>query len=295
MYHLFPAQDALGIGLVATLASPFMASGVTPRIVGGTDASIGQFPWQVALIDDIDNPYHTQFCGGTLVNERWVLTAAHCYSPDFPNTYVVVGINDLNKASSGVVGKAKRWYVHPSYNETTLDNDIALIKLTTKLDLSECGSSCKTIDLVNRSNESFTVFESAAATVSGWGNLVGGENAYKPDFSPKLKYANLNVVSCTDAPALYPEVEITNNMVCAGASDFSKDACSGDSGGPLVVESNDGTGPILAGIVSWGYGCSAQGYPGVYTRVSQYEKFFKRIINNPTKNASATDSTNVSQ
>ena len=168
---------------------------------------------------------------------------------------------------------------HENFNSETLNNDIALIELKTPLDLSSCGSSCATIGLVTTKNEATVAFDAAVATVSGWGNLVGGEDAGDPQFSPLLRFAALNILSCTTSPSLYSTREITSNMFCAGVSSFDKDACQGDSGGPIVVANNEGTGSLLAGVVSWGNGCAIQGFPGVYARVSQYNSWINEKTN----------------
>lgn len=274
------ACGALGLSL-ATFSTAGISSEVNPRIVGGSAAAEGQFPWQVALINDIGKAYETQFCGGTIIHESWILTAAHCFSENSSNIYVVGGILDLTAASSGVSAQSLRWIVHEDFNQDTLNNDIALIELKTPLDLSSCGTQCEAIGLVTPKNEANVAFNASFATVSGWGNTVGGVEPTTSSYPTSLRFATLNILSCTTSPANYSTSEITSNMFCAGVASFDKDSCQGDSGGPLVVANNEGTGSLLAGIVSWGNECAVQGYPGVYTRVSQYNDW----INTNTKGA----------
>lgn len=255
-----------------------LAADKIPRVVGGTGADPGQFPWQVALVGDGASPYDTLQCGGSIINERWILTAAHCAGTDLMT--VVVGASDLTDTSAAQILTVKQWIVHPDYvdadfaqaGEIGYDNDVALIELETPIDFAACGSNCATIDVVTPENETSVMALSSSAYVSGWGETVTStsELSYYP---PDLQWATLSIVSCTESPSLYVSSEISNNMFCAGVSDFSKDTCQGDSGGPLVVLNESGTGYVQAGVVSWGSGCAVSGYPGVYTRLSQYQRW----------------------
>ena len=91
--------SSLALALLA-MAVPAAGAQISPRIVGGSDADPGEFPWQVALISDMDEPYQSQFCGGSLIGDRWILTAAHCYDEDDPGVYVAVGFVDLDRAGA---------------------------------------------------------------------------------------------------------------------------------------------------------------------------------------------------
>ena len=257
----------LTIALLA-LVSSATSAGISPRIVGGSDADPGDFPWQVALISDIDDPYQTQFCGAALIADRWILTAAHCFDREDPGVYVAVGLVDLDRAGDAVHAYSEQWIIHPDYDDDSLDNDIALIELETPLDLNACGENCAVIAPLTAPLEETTAYVGARARVSGWGNLAA--SGEEDSWTEELQFAELFIMACTETPSLYGEDDVTGNMFCAGVEEFDKDSCQGDSGGPIVVANNEGTGDLLAGIVSWGNGCAVNGYPGVYTRVSQY-------------------------
>lgn len=275
----------LGVGALALslCCAPAMALDKQPRIVGGTDADIADFPWQVALVDSIAPPYNS-ICGGSIINERWILTAAHCKFDDngnVPVKAVLIGTADLTDTAAAQVIPVSRFIIHEDFvdlnaaqeGEFALDNDIAVIELSEAIDFTECGSRCAKIEPLTSSDEGTLAPVSAAALVSGWGNLSGDPDAN--DFPDLLQQADVNILDCTSSPVLYTSDMISPNMMCASANDFSRDGCTGDSGGPLVVPNGEGTGYVQAGIVSWGssLGCAITGYPGVYTRVANFSRW----------------------
>ncbi|GEM_PF-1127044 len=257
----------------------------TPRIVDGNDARPGEYPW-MALLVDADEPdiYYAHLCGAALISSKWVVTAAHCVKDEWTgrnistsDIEVVLGIHDLKNDTGERVG-VRRIIPHPDYDSWTMDSDIALVEL-------EKDVLCETLPLVSY-NISLEGQESA---ILGWGVTEADGSEY-PDV---LQEVFLPVVSnqvCNDAYNQKKEPyhwwmnwwfdheesdEITDNMLCAGYADGGKDSCTGDSGGPLVVWEE---GWKLAGITSWGEGCSVPGYYGVYTRVSEFEEFIDKHI-----------------
>ncbi|XP_022090490.1 trypsin-2-like [Acanthaster planci] len=223
-------------------------------IVGGKESKPNSRPYQVALYDS--KSANWQFCGGTLVNERWVVSAGHCAGG---TVYVGLGYHDkYDNTQTGQQLIKGTWYRHPGYN-SYLDNDISLIKLSSDADLS--SPKIETI--------SITKSPPAAGKnllVSGWGALQSG--GYSSRNLMEVAVQADSMATCRNA---YGSSAITDNMFCASAS--GKDACQGDSGGPIVSNygaSSHKPGTILEGIVSWGYGCAYPGYPGVYTTVGNY-------------------------
>ena len=226
----------------------------TSRVLGGEKAAKGQIPWQVALIiTDPDDPDQQYLCGGSIVGNGWVLTAAHCVQghQQFPDKVSAIsGMTDLG-APDARRAKATVVKVHSKYSSETQDFDVALVKVDAigekiTLALSEPGNQ-------------------APVTVSGFGRTT--ENGVTSD---ALLFAELEAKSRKSCNAFTAyNGAVTKNMICAGRPKNTmqrRDSCQGDSGGPLFTGS--GGSALLVGVVSWGEGCGRPGKPGVYANVA---------------------------
>ncbi|NWI88493.1 FA9 factor, partial [Pitta sordida] len=232
------------------------------RVVGGTDSLRGEVPWQVYLV----NSDGVGFCGASIINEKWVVTAAHCLKPGF-NITVVAGEhntekNDRTEQRRGVV----KMLPHPTYNATINEyhNDIALLELDQPLIFN---SYVTPICLGSRE---FTnaLLKQGTGTVSGWGSrLFRGRPATTLQV---LKVPFVDRPTCLKSTSTV----ILQNMFCAGYPSGGLDTCEGDSGGPYTTEI-EGTW-FLTGITSWGEECAKPGKYGIYTRVSKYVKWIKQ-------------------
>jgi len=230
-------------------------------IVGGRQARAGQFPWQVSLDDG-----RGSFCGGTIINRNWVLTAAHCCDTSSPRDFdVVLGAHNLNRPTSNQRKYSlNRIRVHPSYDDDTLNNDIALLRTSSAMSLNRFRHpACKP-----RS----TSYSGSTCIVSGWGAIRSGGPP-----SATLLYVSLPILSNSQCNQHQDfRGDITAGMLCAGRmSNNQQDSCQGDSGGPLVVARRNKY--EIVGVVSWGYGCAGQS-PGVYARVSSALSWIDRTI-----------------
>ncbi len=233
-----------------------------PPIIGGQVAGPGEWPWQVALIGAGSDPYFGQYCGGSLIDVEWVVTAAHCVvGDDAGDVQVLAGIHDLGDPEAGYQRlDVAQIYVHPQYEQAAqYDKDVALIRLEDAADLGPTpgGEMVATVPLVSAGVGSLA---GEQAAISGWGSDGSG---YPEDLMEAVVPVVTNA-NCNDSNSY--DGDITANMLCAGYTAGGVDTCSGDSGGPLVV---DGPNWKLAGITSWGNGCALPNYYGVYTRVSQ--------------------------
>lgn len=247
------AFGALSLSSIQTVA-------LEQRIIGGTNASSGTYPWVVSL----QSKDGQHFCGASLIDKQWVLTAAHCVEEESAaGIQVVVADYDTNKADAGEVKtNVEAIYIHQQYGD---DNDIAVLKLSTAVDKA----------LVTAASNTFTNALAAKAplTVIGWGNTsTTGEDF--PEILQQVQVPLFDHASCTTA---YADIEqtVTSNMICAGLAAGGKDSCQGDSGGPLVIESAGSW--VQVGVVSFGEGCAQANFPGVYTRVGNYVDWISKV------------------
>lgn len=234
------------------------------RIVGGEPVAIKDHPWQVALIRGfLAEPQRSQFCGGTLIDGGWVLTAAHCVKnslvrEDPTRLNIVAGTAAYLAGGERIEIAAIN--VHPKYNPTTMDHDFALLRLgkPATIDGTTVTKTIKTADATT------SVATRTQAWVTGWGATAEGSPG-----AVDLLGAKVPVVSNTtcNRPDSY-NGDILDSMMCAGRASGGVDSCQGDSGGPLTATLPGGTAPTLIGVVSWGEGCARRLKYGVYARVS---------------------------
>ncbi|MCI5078567.1 serine protease [Oricola sp.] len=278
------------------------------RVLNGKISEDGAWPWQVALMRvDVEKSVLSQFCGGSMIQKDWVLTAAHCvvekrddgyYIIDPATTRIMVGTNRISNEGDFV--EVSQIVVHEGYDPNGFDNDIALIKLG-----RVPNASFKTITIPTAEYADVLERPDTKTIVTGWGRTEAGTpsrelregeikiidrnicNAaimagpVKAAAGYFQQAANALSLSGDDANAMWDELmshvptPLTENMICSGTPEGPRGACDGDSGGPLVVPVGDGKF-IQAGIVSWGLasadgvGCNRDAKFSAYTRTGNY-------------------------
>jgi hypothetical protein len=226
------------------------------EIVGGTNTTIAANPWQVSL----QSSSGSHFCGGSVLNANWILTAQHCVTSGAPGR---IEAGTTNLSGSGQIRSVAEVIKYPGYVDASKGKDVALLRLSTPLDLS--GANVQAIGLVTEADAAAGVTNPGVVSrVTGWGTLTSGGSS--PD---TLQTVDVNILSNASAQSSYPNETITADQLAAAAP--GKDSCQGDSGGPLTVMK--GSTRVLAGVVSWGYGCADPNYPGMYARVSSFESW----------------------
>jgi trypsin len=229
------------------------------RIVGGVDADIKEHPWQVLLkIPTLKEG--GVFCGGALVQDRWVVTAAHCFR-GFNGRSVSVK-SGVTKWSSGSWSETYHVFVHGGYNGGTFENDIALVKL----------ASAPTGEIIPPAQSVQQLKACQVLEVTGWGRTA--EKGPTSEILQKGEVPYVENITCNAKDAYGGKIK--PSMMCAGLREGGVDSCQGDSGGPLVLRGPDG--PILVGVVSWGEGCARKLRYGVYTRVSDFSHWIAQTI-----------------
>uniref|UniRef100_A0A673H8Z4 Trypsin-like n=1 Tax=Sinocyclocheilus rhinocerous TaxID=307959 RepID=A0A673H8Z4_9TELE len=235
-----------------------------------SDATAGSWPWQVSIHS---TAFGGHFCGGSLINKDWVLSAAHCFQryETFPmhsslgTIRIYLGRQSQSGSNPNEVLRTASVINHPDYYDPTHDNDIALLKLSSSVTFT---NYIRPVCLAAAGSK----YAAGTETwVTGWGALQSGGSS--PD---KLQEVMIPVVSSSDCDDAYGG-GITSNMICAGLlNEGGKDSCQGDSGGPLVTR--NGSLWIQSGVVSFGIGCADPRYPGVYARISQYQDWITSTI-----------------
>jgi len=230
------------------------------KIVGGVQTEVNEYPWQVGITSGSGR---SPFCGGSLVSDQAVLTAAHCtQGRSASNTWVLLGEHSLSTNDGQQYVSVCGIKNHPNYNSNTVDNDFAVLILCNKVQFRK---EVSTVCLPNNAGQG-TSYEGVTATVSGWGTLSQGGSS--PNVLMEVDVQTMSNSACTSTSTAYSASDITSSMLCA--SNPGKDSCQGDSGGPLVTQQGETRGPSFfqIGVVSWGYGCAQSNAPGVYARVT---------------------------
>ncbi|KAI2656410.1 hypothetical protein H4Q32_013338 [Labeo rohita] len=238
------------------------------RIVGGQNADVGEWPWQVSL--HFKTSGHV--CGASIISNKWLLSAAHCFiQPDSAykmtsswQTYS--GLRDQNIRDNVQQRTLKTIITHPNYDQMTYDYDISLLELSTPLNFTN------TVHPICLPASTHVFSAGSSCFVTGWGTLREGGSV-----AQILQKAEVKVINDTVCN-MVTEGQVTSRMLCSGYLTGGVDACQGDSGGPLVCRSDVGKW-FQAGIVSWGEGCARRNKPGVYTRVTKLREWIREITN----------------
>lgn len=251
-----------------------LATAVLPygnRIVGGEDTTIKQYPYMSNMQLNIFVNTWRQWCGGTLITSRTVLSAAHCYEGRPPSQWKVILGSSRSDGTGGSIHPVQEIIMHEDYNVIALDADVAIIKLVIPAIFGE------TVRIARIPGNVYNLPDNTPVHAIGWGALSSG--GPQPEQLQHVQIYTINQDVCAERydflrtqPGFESWPRITNGMLCAGVLDVGgRDACQGDSGGPLAH-----LGDIVIGVTSWGFGCAHDFYPGVNARVSYYSDWIVR-------------------
>ncbi|OCT78375.1 hypothetical protein XELAEV_18029484mg [Xenopus laevis] len=256
-----------------------------PRIIGGVKSPPGKWPWMVSLQKPVGKEF-LHFCGGTIIDKKWVLTAAHCFKfltgKDTVSSWrIVLGASKLSAHGKDIqIRKITKLIVHENYDPLKEANDIALILMDKAITFTDyVQPACFPAESVNLDTKT-------DCFVAGWGVLE--EGATEPsDIMQEAQVNKFNNEICNTRPWYNGAVKEYN--LCAGHEKGGIDSCQGDSGGPLMCKSKKSKVYLVVGVTSWGAGCAQQKKPGVYTSTKYFAKWLASKINKKKKIPSKTN------
>lgn len=238
-------------------------SGVSSRITGGSESAPHKYPWMAALF--MHQGSNTYFCGGTILNEEWILTAGHCVD-GFDAIDVFLGAHNVREASEEgrLEFAAADFFAHPEYNPSTIKNDIGLIRLPQAINFTD---NIRPICLPSHSEED-EKFAGLDTPASGWGKPTDDATAISPVLREVVAHTITNLICKLEL------FTVTATNICISGKD-GKSTCNGDSGGPLHTFTDDGRYKQI-GITSFGlvFGCE-KGFHAAFTRTSKYLQFIE--------------------
>ncbi|KAG1662604.1 Proclotting enzyme [Nymphon striatum] len=256
------------------------SAGTSNRVVGGKEADIGAWPWMAAiyLITNGNPSFH---CGGSVINNKYVVTAAHCIvftNEIVPPDELIIRLGDHNLESDNdglkpVEYKVIEVTVHKTFNAKTFLNDIALLRIESTISYTRfIKPVCVPYEASFLTDQDIS---ERKGIVTGWGKT----SFTSTEFSDVLRETLLPIWTNEACGRAYRTQNIVRSFLCAGEEAGGRDACQYDSGGPFVMPSDDGR-MYLMGIVSYGFRCAEPGFPGVYTRVPKYLDWLRENMRN---------------
>lgn len=259
------ALSALTVAMSAQVMTQTAAADTRQaRIIGGGNAAVAEYPWMVSIKTKGSGSH---FCGASLIDKQWVLTAAHCVQEEMADgIQVTISEYDQEKKDSAEQTlMVSDIYLHQQFGDHN-DNDIALLKLA--------GESDKTPVALADANLMANLNVGTELTTIGWGHTRDGDDDSLATVLQQVKVPLYDHAKCGTNYATV-DVKITGNMVCAGFEAGGKDSCQGDSGGPLFVI--QGGSAVQLGITSFGEACARPSFPGVYARVASYQGWIEKV------------------